>query len=493
MPLPIAEAWGSSSAHLVLNPAAGGAAAVVGSLTEAARQRGISVRVLEPGQDARLAAIAAVEEGAESLAVAGGDGSVAAVAGVAVECELPLVIVPMGTLNHFARDLRLDLTHPVHALDALYAGDERRVDVGRINDRTFINNISLGLYAQMLGDPGYRQDKLRVAQTKLQAAFFDPKLRRVLRITPPDEAPLERVVAMVVSNNPYEFARWDRLGQRYRLDTGMLQVSVLDASVLEELEGLLAGTTLLGTTAEVRPPLRHWTSERLEIGVLGERVQAGVDGELITFEAPLRFSVEHGALRVLVPEGLPENRKVAPLEAGLRAARTLRQWLRPTLALQENGSDDPQSRMSPDIVGPRRPGETGRREELKQRRSQWTEESDDWSEGRRAMSEQPRRIDHAAVEDEHTFTEQIEIAGSELVDRTKELIAEGNVRRLIVRNQDDEVLLEVPLTTGVAVGGVVTLIAPVLAALGAMAALLTHVKVEIVRDKPSEGDEGAPE
>ncbi len=109
------------------------------------------------------------------------------------------------------------------------------------------------------------------------------------------------------------------------------------------------------------------------------------------------------------------------------------------------------------------------------------------------MSEQPKRIDHAATEDEHTFTEQIEIAGSELVDRTKELIAEGNVRRLIVRNQDDEVLLEVPLTTGVAVGGVVTLIAPVLAALGAMAALLTHVKVEIVRDKPSEGDEGAPE
>jgi hypothetical protein len=109
------------------------------------------------------------------------------------------------------------------------------------------------------------------------------------------------------------------------------------------------------------------------------------------------------------------------------------------------------------------------------------------------MSEQPKRIDHAAAEDEHTFTEQIEIAGSELVDRTKELIAEGNVRRLIVRNQDDEVLLEVPLTTGVAVGGVVTLIAPVLAALGAMAALLTHVKVEIVRTKPSEGDEGAPE
>ncbi len=110
-----------------------------------------------------------------------------------------------------------------------------------------------------------------------------------------------------------------------------------------------------------------------------------------------------------------------------------------------------------------------------------------------SVSSEPDKISNDRAEEEHTVTERIEIAASELVGRIKELIAEGNVRRLIIRNQDDEVLLEVPLTTGVAVGGVVTLIAPVLAALGAMAALLTHVKVEIVRDKPSVGDEGAPE
>ncbi|MDQ3910863.1 MAG: DUF4342 domain-containing protein [Actinomycetota bacterium] len=75
----------------------------------------------------------------------------------------------------------------------------------------------------------------------------------------------------------------------------------------------------------------------------------------------------------------------------------------------------------------------------------------------------------------------MEIAGSELVERTKELIEEGNVRRLIIRTQDDKLLLEVPLTAGVAVSGVVTVVAPVLAALGAMAALLARVKVEIVR------------
>jgi diacylglycerol kinase family enzyme len=327
---PVSEAK-DTSAYLILNPAAGSAPALMESLTGAARERGVGVRVLEPGEGAGHAALEAAEDGAGSLAVAGGDGTIAAVAGVAVERDLPLVVVPTGTLNHFARDLGLDLLRPVRALDAFDAGHhERRVDVGRINGRPFINNVSLGVYAEMLGDPVYREDKLGVAQAKLQAAFSNPKLRRALRITPPDEAPLESIVAAVVSNNPYEFARWDRLGQRNRLDTGTLQITVLDASTLDELERLIAGT-LLGAI-EFRPALRHWASERLETGVLGESVRAGVDGEPIALEAPLRFSVDPGALRVLVPAGLPAEGQTPPLEAGLHAARTLRRWLSPTPA-----------------------------------------------------------------------------------------------------------------------------------------------------------------
>ncbi len=93
------------SAHLVVNPAAGSAATFLGSLTEAARERGIRVRVIEPGQDARLAALAGVEDGAESLVVAGGDGSVA---GVAAERGLPLIVGCSSTswiLNDRARQL----------------------------------------------------------------------------------------------------------------------------------------------------------------------------------------------------------------------------------------------------------------------------------------------------------------------------------------------------------------------------------------------------
>ena len=104
------------------------------------------------------------------------------------------------------------------------------------------------------------------------------------------------------------------------------------------------------------------------------------------------------------------------------------------------------------------------------------------------MSEHARGVDRTSGEDGRTFTEQIDIAASELVDRTKELIEEGNVRRLIIRNEDGEVLLEVPLTAGVVVGGALTIVAPVLAALGALAALLTHVKVEVVRTRKDESD-----
>ena len=323
---PMGDARGTS-AHLIINPASGSAGVLLRKLTRAARERGIRARVLAPGEAAGHAALEAADDGARALAVAGGDGTVAAVAGVAVERGLPLAVVPTGTLNHFARDLGLDLARPLRALEAFAAGREVRVDVGRINGRPFINNVSLGVYAEMLGDPGYRGDKLRVAQAKLQAIFSDPHLRRALRIAPPDGAPLESVVAVVVSNNPYEFARWDMLGQRHSLDSGTLQVSVLDTGTLDELERLLTGT-LLGAV-EFRPALRHWTVEYLETGLDGELVRAGVDGEPVTLEAPLRFSVDPGALRVILPEGSPARRQMPPLEAGWHAARTLSRWLSP--------------------------------------------------------------------------------------------------------------------------------------------------------------------
>ncbi len=87
------------------------------------------------------------------------------------------------------------------------------------------------------------------------------------------------------------------------------------------------------------------------------------------------------------------------------------------------------------------------------------------------------------------WKEEILVAGGELVDRIKELVAEGNVRKLIIRKPNGDSLLEIPLTAGVAVGGVVTIIAPVLAAIGALAALIKDFKLEIIRTDKLDGDD----
>ncbi len=97
------------------------------------------------------------------------------------------------------------------------------------------------------------------------------------------------------------------------------------------------------------------------------------------------------------------------------------------------------------------------------------------------MSEQPKK-------DDRDWSEDLMVTGNELVDRIKKLVAEGNVRRLIIRKPDGESLLEIPLTAGLAVGGVFTIMAPVLAAIGALAALLTEFKVEVIRSKPAAGE-----
>src|SRR5690348_13950758 len=127
---------------LLINPRAGSSRGPsAAELCAEAERRGIEARVLGEGDDA---VALARDADAESLGAAGGDGSVAGVAAVAVERDLPFVCVPFGTRNHFARDLGLDPDDPIAALDG-FAGEERRVDVGRVGERRFLNNVSLGL------------------------------------------------------------------------------------------------------------------------------------------------------------------------------------------------------------------------------------------------------------------------------------------------------------------------------------------------------------
>jgi len=115
-------------------------------LAAEARARGIEVRTIEAGEDVETVA---QETEADVLGMAGGDGSLSVVAAAAIDRGVPFVCVPFGTRNHFARDVGLDRDDPVAALDA-FAGPERRIDVGRVGERIFLNNVSLGVYARLV-------------------------------------------------------------------------------------------------------------------------------------------------------------------------------------------------------------------------------------------------------------------------------------------------------------------------------------------------------
>jgi hypothetical protein len=162
-PTPGAVVGPAARPVLLINPKSGGGKAERFGLAEEARRCGIEPIVLAPGDDLRRRAQQAVARGADVLGMAGGDGSQALVAGVAAAHGVGFVCVPAGTRNHLAMDLGLDRDDVVGALDAFGAAVERRIDLGLVDDRVFVNNATMGLYAKIVQSAAYRDRKVNTA------------------------------------------------------------------------------------------------------------------------------------------------------------------------------------------------------------------------------------------------------------------------------------------------------------------------------------------
>jgi diacylglycerol kinase family enzyme len=260
---------------LVINPRSGeGAGAAV---AEEARKRGIATHVLQPGDDVEELARQA---DADALGAGGGDGTLGAVAAVAIERGLPFFCVPVGTRNHFARDLGLDPDEPIAALDSL-DGTERRIDVGRAGERLFLNNVSIGLYAGLVRERESHHRRRRgflVAARALLRAFR----HRPNRITVNGEKMRSRL--FLASNNYYELKPFS-LGRRERLDEGRIHLYVAQGLVPVQWEA--------------------YSDESFAIDSRSRKLRAAFDGEPGELEPPVELRIEPQALRVLVP---PEPR-----------------------------------------------------------------------------------------------------------------------------------------------------------------------------------------
>jgi diacylglycerol kinase family enzyme len=286
---------------LFFNPKSGGGKAEKFSLATEARARGIEAIELAPGQDLEKLVRDAVARGADGLAMAGGDGSQAIVAAIAAELDLPYACVPAGTRNHFALDLGVDREDVVGALDAFVDGGERRVDLADVNGRVFVNNVSLGLYAEAVQQSGYRDAKLRTLLDTVPAVLGPEGAGLDLRWTGPGGHEHASGAVILVSNNRYRLGNVVGSGTRPRMDEGLLGVTVMGASSDREIQRQLA---------------REWTTPAFEVD--SERpVAAGIDGEAVELQPPLTFHVRSGVLRVRVAPQHPGASPSASLPEGL--------------------------------------------------------------------------------------------------------------------------------------------------------------------------------
>ncbi len=302
---------------LICNPWSGGGKVEKFGLADLGSSLGVEVIMLDHGLDLEQLARDAVDRGADCLGMAGGDGSQALVASIAVEHHLPFVCVSAGTRNHFALDLGIDREDPRLSLNAFRDGVERRIDYATVGGRLFVNNVSLGIYAQIVQQEGYREAKAETAKDLLPQMLGRTEEPFDLQFTEPGGAEVDGAFLLQVSNNPYVLGATLDAAQRRRLDSGKLGVVAVTARSGREAAQVI---TLSAIGQRRRSP--HWhefTAETFEVRSRSGRVYAGVDGEALQLETPLEFKIHPRGLRLLVPEGnitAAERRRARQVSAG---------------------------------------------------------------------------------------------------------------------------------------------------------------------------------
>ncbi len=288
---------------LLCNPWSGGGKVQRFGIEALANSLGVDTRMLDHGLDLAVLARTAIAEGADCLGMAGGDGSQALVASLAVEYDLPFVCVSAGTRNHFALDLGLDRDDPRHSVHAFRDALERRVDYATVNDRFFVNNVSLGVYATIVQQPEYRDAKAQTTQQLLPALLggqepFD------LQFATPDGQEIDGAFLIMVSNNPYVLSASPDAAQRRSLDSGRLGVFAVSARTGAQAAEVM--TLALSGRANVSPHAHVFECEQFVVNSRSGSAFAGIDGEALELPTPLRFQIHPGGLRMLVPEGNAE-------------------------------------------------------------------------------------------------------------------------------------------------------------------------------------------
>lgn len=257
------------------------------------------VELVQSGERFRSLAREAVESGCAALVAGGGDGTVNTAASALAGTDIPLGVLPLGTLNHFAKDLGLpaDLAE---AVQVVLGGKVTSVDVGSVNDHIFLNNSSIGVYPRLVR---LRERYQQQGRSKWIAAFwaFLVVLRRHsfmgVRIVADGETIVRRTPFVFVGNNEYKMEGLSA-GSRESLTDGKLVLYLMNATGRRGLLWL-AWEVLRGQAESLRE-LESVSVLEAEVETRRRTLQVALDGEVLDERGPLRYRIRPGGLRVFV-------------------------------------------------------------------------------------------------------------------------------------------------------------------------------------------------
>ena len=270
---------------------------------DALKSAGLDVEVeLLSGGDCAIRCRAIAERKDALLIVGGGDGTISAAASALAGTETLLGILPLGTLNHFARDLEIP-TDLEEAAKLIAAGKHRPVDIGEMNGRVFINNSAIGLYPLMVVDRDIQ--RRRLGRSK-RLAMIVASLRTLIRFNhhrltlTVNEERTGRVDTplLFVGNNDYR-VDIGAPGRREQLDGGELCVLVLRKKTRRGM--IAASLRALFGRSQADDMVRIEGVERLRVSIPRPQLAVSLDGEVVRSEPPLDYRIRKKALRVIAP------------------------------------------------------------------------------------------------------------------------------------------------------------------------------------------------
>lgn len=287
---------------VILNRSSGSAAAKIEALQSLVANAGLKADVLQvSGAEITTAALRAARAG-HVLVAAGGDGTASTVAAVAVRNGATFGVIPLGTLNHFARDAGIPLELD-KAVATIAAGGTRALDIGLMNDATFLNNVSLGLYPQLVWERQREQSRGR----RKSVAFLIALVRTWrhyptvgVHMTVDNVELLRRTPFVFIGNGEYHAEGMD-LGTRASLNSGTLSVYL--APGVGRLEFLQLPIRALRGRLRDAVTFESFPACDIRIETRGRLIDVALDGELRSEKTPLRCTIRRGALTTLVPQG----------------------------------------------------------------------------------------------------------------------------------------------------------------------------------------------